>query len=57
MLRETVKDDIIFTVYLCQTCQDVMNERSGEDFCEGDLYELSVEAEAEKALAERENNA
>jgi hypothetical protein len=46
MLRETVKDDIIFTIYLCQTCQDIMNEIGGEDFGEGDLYELSVEAEA-----------
>ncbi len=53
MLRETVKDDIIFTAYLCQTCQDVMNEIGGEDFCEGDLYESAVEAEAEKALKER----
>ena len=45
MLRETVKDDIIFTAYLCKTCQEVMNEISGEEFCEGDLYELAVEAE------------
>lgn len=45
MLRETVKDDIIFTAYLCPTCQEVMFERSGDDFCEGDLYELAVEAE------------
>ena len=45
MLRETVKDDIIFTVYLCPTCQKVVYEISGEDFCEGDLYEQAVEAE------------
>ncbi len=45
MLRETVKDDIIFTSYLCPTCQKVVYERSGEEFCEGDLYELAVEAE------------
>lgn len=45
MLRETVKDDIIFTAYLCKTCQEVMNERSGDEFCEGDLYELAIEAE------------
>ena len=45
MLRETVKDDIIFTAYLCPTCQKVVCERSGDDFCEGDLYELAVEAE------------
>ena len=45
MLRETVKDDVIFTAYLCPTCQKVVYERSGEDFCEGDLYELAVEAE------------
>ena len=46
MLRETVKDDEIFTAYLCSTCQEIAYERSGEEFCEGDLYELAVEAEA-----------
>lgn len=51
MLRQAVKDDIIFTVYLCPTCQEVMCERSDDEFCEGDLYELAVESE--KALAER----
>lgn len=51
MLREAVKDDIVFTAYICQTCQAVMKEYSGEEFCEGDLYESAVEAE--KALAER----
>ena len=45
MLRETVKDDIIFTAYLCPTCQKVVYERSGDDFGEGDLYELAVGAE------------
>ena len=45
MLREAVKDDIIFTAYLCPTCQKVACERSGDDFGEGDLYELAVEAE------------
>lgn len=54
MLREAVKDDIVFTAYICQTCQAVMNDISGEEFCEGDLYELAVEFEAEEALAERE---
>ena len=49
MLRQTVKDDIIFTAYLCKTCQDVMSERSGDDFGEGDLYELAIEAEAERS--------
>ena len=48
MLRETVKDDVIFTAYFCQTCIEVMNERSGEEFCEGDLYESAVEKETEK---------
>lgn len=53
MLRETVKDDIIFTAYLCPTCQKVVYERSGDEFCEGDLYELAVEAEQiEKGGAE-----
>lgn len=47
MLREAVKDDIIFTAYICKTCQEVMNERSGDEFCEGDLYELAVEYENE----------
>ena len=45
MLRETVKDDVIFTAYLCPTCQKVVCEISGDEFCEGDLYELAIEAE------------
>lgn len=53
MLREAVKDDIIFTVYFCQTCQEVMCEMSDEEFCEGDLYESAIEIEFEKALKER----
>lgn len=53
MLREAVKDDIIFTAYICKTCQEVMNERSGDEFCEGDLYELAVEYENE--LMEKAN--
>ena len=53
MLRETVKDDIVFTAYLCPTCQKVVYERSGDEFCEGDLYELAVEVEQmEKGGAE-----
>ena len=53
MLRETVKDDIIFTAYLCPTCQKVVCDRSGDEFCEGDLYELAIEAEqTEKGGAE-----
>lgn len=53
MLRSTVKDDIIFTAYLCPTCQKVVCESSGDDFCEGDLYELAVETEqTEKGGAE-----
>ena len=53
MLRSTVKDDIIFTAYLCPTCQKVVRERSGDEFYEGDLYELAVEAEQiEKGGAE-----
>ena len=51
MIRETVKDDIIFTAYLCPTCQVIAHDR-GEEFCEGDLYELAIEAEAK--LKERE---
>ena len=45
MLRETIKDDIIFTAYLCLTCQKIVCDRSGDEFCEGDLYELAIEAE------------
>ena len=45
MLRECVKDDIVFTAYMCPTCQKVARERSSDEFCEGDLYELAVEAE------------
>lgn len=49
MLREAVKDDIIFTSYLCPTCRYI----SADEFGEGDLYEIAVEIEAEKALSER----
>ena len=58
MLRETVKDDVIFTAYLCPTCQYIASREleSGDEFGEGDLYERAVEIEAEKALAEREGN-
>lgn len=53
MFRETVKDDIIFNAYLCPTCQKVADEISGEEFCEGDLYELAIEYEQiEKGGAE-----
>lgn len=45
MIRETVMDDIMFTAYLCSTCQKISYERSGEEFREGDLYELAVEFE------------
>lgn len=46
MLRSSIKDDIIFTAYLCPTCQKVASERRGRDeFYEGDLYELAIEAE------------
>lgn len=45
MLREIVKDDAVFTVYLCSTCQQLVYERSGEEFGQGDLYELAIEEE------------
>lgn len=45
MLRETVKGDIIFTAYLCPTCQKLVWEISGDEFSEGGLYELAIEAE------------
>lgn len=52
MVRETVKDDIIFTTYLCSTCQYISaNELEyGDEYCEGDLYERAMEIEAEQAL-------
>ena len=56
MLREAVKDDIVFTAYICQTCQEIMYDISFDDFFEGDLYETAVKIEkmdAEKALKER----
>lgn len=49
MLYETVKDDIIFSAYLCKTCQSVMNDRSGDEFGEGDLYEAAIEFEQERS--------
>ena len=53
MLREAVKDDIIFTAYLCPTCQKVVSEISGDEFCEGDLYELAIETEQSKKDGEQ----
>lgn len=49
MLRSCVKDDIVFTAYLCPTCQDVSREVSGDEFSEGSLYERAVEIEAERS--------
>lgn len=50
MFRECVKDDVIFTAYLCPTCQYIASRELeyGDEFCEGDLYERAVEIEAEK---------
>lgn len=55
MLRSCVKDDIVFTVYLCPTCEYISSREleSGDEFGEGDLYERAVEIEAEKATSER----
>lgn len=49
MLRSCVKDDIVFTAYLCPTCQNVSSEVSGDEFSEGSLYERAVEIEAERS--------
>ncbi len=50
MLRSCVKDDVVFTAYLCPTCRYIASREleSGDEFCEGDLYERAVEMEAEK---------
>lgn len=54
MLRESVKDDIVFTVYLCPTCQHVSQSLSWNDeFGEGDLYDSALEFEAERGNHER----
>lgn len=47
MLREGVVDDVIFTVYLCETCQEVQRnfEFMDEEFCFGDLLEDALEYE------------
>lgn len=49
MIRETVKDDVIFTAYLCPTCNHITrNELEyGDEYCKGDLYDRAVEIEAE----------
>lgn len=52
MIRESVKDDIVFTLYLCPTCQYITENdlESGDGFSEGDLCERATEIEAEQAL-------
>lgn len=54
MIREAVKDDVIFTLYLCPTCQYISSHEleHGDEYCEGDLYERAVEIEAEKERGE-----
>lgn len=51
MLRSCVKDDTVFTTYLCPTCQYICSREleSGDEFCKGDLYERAVEIEAERS--------
>ena len=54
MLRECVKDDIVFTAYLCPTCNYIANDlRAMEDFCEGDLHDTAIEIEFERELKEQ----
>ena len=47
MVRESVKDDVVFTVYLCPTCYRITCDELeyGDEYCEGDLYERAVEIE------------
>lgn len=56
MLRSCVKDDVIFTAYLCPTCQYIASRElaSGDEFGEGDLYERAIEIEAEKSTRGKE---
>lgn len=56
MIRETVKDDIWFTAYLCQTCRYISEHELDwlSDFGEGDLYDRAMEIEAEQALEGKE---
>lgn len=53
MLRSCVKDDIVFTTYLCPTCRYIVNREleDGDTFSEGSLYERAVEIEAERKRA------
>ena len=52
MICETVKDDILFTAYLCLTCRYISEHELDwmDGFCEGDLYDRAIEIEAEQAL-------
>ncbi len=51
MIRETIKDDILFTAYLCPTCRYICEHELDywSDFGEGDLYDMAMEIEAEQA--------
>lgn len=43
--RETVKDDEIFTAYICPDCEDYLDsaDYTGEEFCYGGLREAVLE--------------
>ena len=53
MLRSCVKEDIVYTAYLCPTCRYIVDHELKvlEDFSEGNLYERAVEIEAERSNA------
>ena len=56
MIRETVKDDILFTAYLCPTCRYISEHELEwmDEYSEGVLYDRAMEIEAEQALTEKE---
>lgn len=58
MERTAVKDGkSVFTVYLCETCQEVQEEtmQPGDTYCLGDLREAALRLEADKAVCEEEH--
>lgn len=52
MLRSCVKEDIVYTAYLCPTCRYIVDHELEvwETFSEGNLYERAVEIEAERSM-------
>ena len=49
MERSCVADGILWTCYLCETCQEVSRELDyGDEYSFGDLRERTLEIEAQK---------